>query len=162
MSRVQVRIPVVPVAHACRPRAGEPAGPPARCVVPAGSRPPYKLQGDSGRAAFPASAFPATLRLSTRNANAVAGLSGLRRSVARRPPALQRQRPTPSCGGSLGELLAGGKQAVEAAGGSEGVHRSSSPVGMLRSTVGVGAVALPTQLPPHQSRITRSCHSTEP
>lgn len=79
-----------------------------------------------------------TLRLSTRNANPVAGLSGLRRSAARRPPALHRQRPTPSRGGSPGEILAGRKQAVEAAGGSEGVHRSSSPVGMLRSAVGVG------------------------
>lgn len=65
MSRVQVCIPVVPVAHACRPRAGEPAGPPARCVVPAGSQLLYKLQGDSRQGAFRASAFSALLRLAS-------------------------------------------------------------------------------------------------
>lgn len=48
MSRVQVCVPVVPVAHACQPRAGEPASPPAPCVVPAGSQLLYKLQGASG------------------------------------------------------------------------------------------------------------------
>lgn len=63
MSRVQVCIPVVPVAHACGPGAGEPACPPARCVMPAGSQLLYKLQGDSGREAFSASAFPALLWL---------------------------------------------------------------------------------------------------
>lgn len=89
-------------------------------------------------------------------------LSGLRQSTAQRPPVLTRQRPVPPCSGSLGEILAGRKQAAEAAGRSKGMHGSSSPMGMLRSTVGVGVLALPTQLPSHQSHITRSCRGTEP
>lgn len=63
---------------------------------------------------------------------------------------------------SPGEVLAGRKQAAEAAGRRKGMHRSSSPVRMLRCTVGVGVLALPTQLPSHQSHITWSCHGTEP
>lgn len=63
MCRVQVCIPVVPVAHACRPRMAEPAGPPACGVVPAGSQLLYKLQGDSGRETFSTLAFPALLGL---------------------------------------------------------------------------------------------------
>lgn len=63
---------------------------------------------------------------------------------------------------SPGEVLAGRKQVAEAAGRRKGMHCSSSPVRMLRCTVGVGVLALPTQLPSHQSHITWSCHGTEP
>lgn len=163
MSRVQVCIPVVPVAHACRPRAGEPARPPARCSVPAGSQLLYKNFGEirNERLAALGPSLPCSGEQT--KCKFSCGLSGLRRSAAQHPPAQQCRRPTPWCSVSPGELLAGRKQAAEAAGRRKGMHgSSSSPVGMLQSTVGVGVHALPTQLPSRPSLITRSCHGTEP